>query len=62
MFSIEPSDRFGDNPTLAIGIAQDDLLICVELLQCHRVRKETAFAVRHWQSKERTLPTTMCEW
>src|SRR6266496_3631693 len=54
--------RFRHNATLAIGVAQNHLLICVELLQRRRVRKKTAFAVRHWQSKKRTLRTTVCEW
>ena len=39
---------FWHNTTLAIGIPQDHLIICVQLTQCRGVCEETTFAMRYW--------------
>src|SRR4029453_4422688 len=54
--------RFWYNSPLAIGVAQNHLLIRIQISQCRWVGEETAFAVRYRQSEECALWATVREW
>src|SRR4030095_8550262 len=54
--------RFGNNPPVRVGIAQNHLPIGVKLPQRLRVREETAFAMRDWHAEKRAFLAAMCEW
>jgi len=54
--------RFGNNPAVAIRIAQDYLPIGVKVAQSFRVREETTFAMCNWKTEKRPFRAAMCEW
>ena len=51
----------GDYPAAAVRITQNHLSICIELVQCFRVSKKTAFAVRNRQAKKHSFRATVRE-
>ena len=54
--------RFGNNPALAVRIAQDYLPIGVKVAQSFRVSEETTFAMRNWEAEKRPFRAAMREW
>ena len=54
--------RFGNNPALAVRIAQNHLSIGVEVAQSFCVGEETPFAMGNRQAEKRPFRAAMCEW